>query len=128
MERRNKGQKVVSNGVASRLSFVPEHGTSGTKYGFCGTEWRLGGFRYAVSSISFFLGEVNRYFYKPRFIFYCLLSNSRWNFSRSICFSLSLIYRDCGLFPFRVLQALHATIRLLGVNCPSALSGIIWSR
>jgi hypothetical protein len=42
MERRNKGQKVVSNGVAGRLSFVPEHGTSGTKYGFCGTEFDLG--------------------------------------------------------------------------------------
>jgi hypothetical protein len=39
MERRNKGQKVVSNGVVGRLSFVPEHGTSGTKYGFCGTEF-----------------------------------------------------------------------------------------
>jgi hypothetical protein len=53
MERWNKGQKGTSNGVASRLSFVPEHGTSGTKYGFCGTELVLGDFDMMCPSYRF---------------------------------------------------------------------------
>jgi hypothetical protein len=62
MERRNKGQKVVSNGVASRLSFVPEHGTSGTKYGFCGTELGRSRTKLLSSSLPKANEKVNRFF------------------------------------------------------------------
>ena len=62
MERRNKGQKVTCNGVAGRLSFVPEHGTSGTKYGFCGTELGRSRTKLLSSSLSKANEKVNRFF------------------------------------------------------------------
>jgi hypothetical protein len=62
MERRNKGQKVVSNGVAGRLSFVPEHGTSGTKYGFCGTELGRSRTKLLSSSLSWDYHFVKQFF------------------------------------------------------------------